>query len=179
MKYLIMCEGSNEKKIMDMLLENGKLKVSADDLLGRIIYHARQIRKSPMVMGQLRIYGGDVEIWRVGDKQTDKLDIPAEFRTKIKKVTKFCTLPELEILLILSEKKYKEYEKGKSQKHPKAFAKDNITINKRRYKGETGFYEDYNGKDINKLVRALQEYKQRNHAHKSDEHYLVEILNGL
>ena len=85
MKYLIMCEGSNEKKIMDMLLENGKLKVSADDLLGRIIYHARQIRKSPMVMGQLRIYGGDVEIWRVGDKQTDKLDIPAEFRTKIKK----------------------------------------------------------------------------------------------
>ena len=41
MKYLIMCEGSNEKKIMDMLLENGKLKVSADDLLGRIIYHAR------------------------------------------------------------------------------------------------------------------------------------------
>ena len=94
-------------------------------------------------------------------------------------MTKFCTLPELEILLILSEKKYKEYEKGKSQKHPKAFAKDNITINKRRYKGETGFYEDYYGKDINKLVRALQEYKQRNHAHKSDEHYLVEILNGL
>lgn len=122
MKYLIMCEGSNEKKIMDMLLENGKLKVSADDLLGRIIYHARQIKKSPMVMGQLQ---------------------------------------------------------GKSQKHPKAYAKENITINKRRYKGETSFYEDYYGKDINKLVRALQEYKQRNHAHKSDEHYLVEILNGL
>ena len=178
MKYLIMCEGSNEKKIIDMLLENGKLKVSADDLLGRITYHARQIKKSPMVMGQLRIYGGDVEVWRIGDKQTDKLDIPVEFRTQIKKVTKYCTLPELEILLILSEKKIKEYEKGKSQKHPKEFAKENIFMNKRRYQGETQFYEEYYGKDIGKLVRAIQEYRQRNHGHKNDEHYLVEILRG-
>lgn len=176
MRYLIMCEGANEKKIIDMLLENKKLIVSEDDLLGQITYHARQIKKSPMVMGQLRIYGGDVEIWRIGDKQTDKLDIPLEFKSKIKKVTKFCTLPELEILLILSEKKFKEYEKGKSQKHPKDFAKDNIVYNKSKYKGDTKFYEAYYGNDINKLIKAIQEYKQRNHAHKNDEHYLVEIL---
>ena len=176
MRYLIMCEGANEKKIIDMLLENKKLIVSEDDLLGQITYHARQIKKSPMVMGQLRIYGGDVEIWRIGDKQTDKLDIPLEFKSKIKKVTKFCTLPELEILLILSEKKFKEYEKGKSQKHPKDFAKDNIVYNKCKYKGDTKFYETYYGNDINKLIKAIQEYKQRNHAHKNDEHYLVEIL---
>ncbi|MCM1214621.1 MAG: GNAT family acetyltransferase [Lachnospiraceae bacterium] len=176
MKYLIMCEGSNEKKVIDMLLEHGKLKVSADDLLGRITYHARQIKSSPMIMGQLRIYGGDVEVWRIGDKQTDKLIIPAEFRTQIKKVTKFCTLPELEILLILSERKFKEYEKGKSQKHPKDFAKENIFLNRRRYKGETQFYEEYYGTDINKLIKAILEYKQRNHAHKADEHYLMEIL---
>lgn len=176
MKYLVMCEGANEKKIIDLLLENDKLKVSADDLLGRITYHARQIKKSPMVMGQLRIYGGDVEVWRIGDKQTDKLDIPVEFRAQIKKVTKFCTLPELEILLILSEKKFREYEKGKSQKHPKNFAKENIIFNRRRYKGDTQFYEDYYGADINKLTKAIQEYKQRNHAHKNDEHYLIEIL---
>ena len=176
MRYLVMCEGANEKKIIDMLLENKKLIVSEDDLLGQITYHARQIKKSPMVMGQLRIYGGDVEIWRIGDKQTDKLDIPLEFKSKIKKVTKFCTLPELEILLILSEKKFKEYEKGKSQKHPKDFAKDNIVYNKSKYKGDTKFYEAYYGNDINKLIKAIQEYKQRNHAHKNDEHYLVEIL---
>lgn len=178
MKYLIMCEGANEKKIIDMLLDNGKLKVTPDDLLGCITYHARQIKKSPMVMGQLRIYGGEVEIWRIGDKQTDRLDIPTEFRLQIKNVTKFCTLPELEMLLILSEKKFKEYEKGKSHKHPKDFAKENIYINKRKYKGETQFYEEYYGKDISKLVEAIREYKQRNHAHRSDEHYLVEILGG-
>lgn len=177
MKYLIMCEGANEKKIIDILLENQKLKVTEDDLIGRIIYHARQIKNSAMVMGQLRMYGGDVEVWRIGDKQKDKLVIPTEFKTQIKKITKFCTLPELEILLILSEGKYKEYEKGKSQKHPKDFAKENIFCNRQRYRGDTKFYEDYYGKDINKLIDAIHEYRQRNHAHKDDEHYLSEILN--
>ena len=177
MKYLIMCEGPNEKKIIDMLLEHQKLTVCEDDLVGRVTYHARQIGKSPMVMGQLRIYGGDVEVWRIGDRQTDKLIIPAEFKNQIKKVTKFCTLPELEILLILSEKKFKEYEKGKSQKHPKDFAKENICYNRRKYKGDTKFYEEYYGNDIPKLIKAIQEYKQRNHAHRNDEHYLIELLN--
>lgn len=176
MKYLIMCEGPNEKKIIDMLLEHQELIICEDDLLGRITYHARQISKSPMVMGQLRIYGGDVEIWRIGDKQTDRLTIPAEFKSQIKKITKFCTLPELEILLILSEKKFKEYEKGKSQKHPKAFAKENIRLGRHKYKGDTKFYEEYYENDISKLINAIREYKQRNHAHKPEEHYLIELL---
>lgn len=178
MKYLIMCEGPNEKKIVDLLLEHGMLTVDEDDLLGRVVYHARQIQKSPMVTGQLRIYGGEVEIWRIGDKQTDKLSIPAEFRLQIKNVIKFCTLPELEILLILSEKMYREYEKKKSQKRPKIFAKENISYNGKNYRGDTKFYEDYYGNDICKLVRAIREYRQRNHSHKNDEHYLTEILKS-
>lgn len=177
MKYLIMCEGPNEKKIIDMLLEHQKLIVCADDLVGRVTYHARQIGKSPVVMGQLRIYGGSVEVWRIGDRQKDKLSIPAEFKNQIKKVTKFCTLPELEILLILSEKKFNEYEKLKSQKRAKDFAKENISYNRCKYKGDTKFYEEYYGNDIPKLIKAIREYKQRNHAHKNDERYLIELLN--
>ena len=34
MKYLIMCEGPNEKKIIELLLEHNKLTVSYDDLVG-------------------------------------------------------------------------------------------------------------------------------------------------
>lgn len=176
MKYLILCEGPNEKKIIDILLEHGKLKVSPDKLVGRVSYHARQIKKSPFVMTQLRIYGGEIEVWRIGDKQNDALNIPSEFRTQIKKVTKYCTLPELEVLLILSEKMYKEYEKGKSQKRPKQFAKDNIVFNKTRYNCATKFYEEYYGKDVTKLINAIREYRQRNHSHSSDQHYLTEIL---
>lgn len=132
MKYLIMCEGPNEKKI--------------------------------------------VELWRIGDKQSDKLIIPNDFKTQIKCIKKYCTLPELEILLIISEKLYKEYDKTKSKIHPKQFAKENIVFNKSKYKGETKFYQDYYGGNIHKLVAAIREYKQRNHSHSIDQHYLVEIL---
>lgn len=34
MKLLIMCEGPNELKIINILLENQKLKFTSDDLLG-------------------------------------------------------------------------------------------------------------------------------------------------
>ena len=33
MKILVMCEGNNELKIINMLLDGGKLKFSRDDLL--------------------------------------------------------------------------------------------------------------------------------------------------
>lgn len=180
MKYLILCEGPNEKKIIDILLEHGKLIVSQDDLVGRVSYHARQIHKSAMVIGQLRMYNGETEIWRIGDKQGDKLAIPKEFKTQIKSVTKYCTLPELEVLLILSEGLYQEYEKEKARfrVQPKEFAKEHIAWNRSSYKGDTKFYEAYYGQDVSKLIRAIREYKQRNHAHKSEEHYLVEILKS-
>lgn len=44
MKLLIMCEGPNELKIINILLENQKLKFSSDDLLDLVPYHARQIK---------------------------------------------------------------------------------------------------------------------------------------
>ncbi len=34
MKLLVMCEGPNEKKIIEMLLENNCLSFTEDDLLG-------------------------------------------------------------------------------------------------------------------------------------------------
>ncbi len=178
MKYLIMCEGPNEKKIIEMLIESKKLIVDYDDLLGCQVFHARQIQKSPIVKTQLHIYGGDVEVWRIGDKQNDKLIIPKDYKSQIKKVTKYCTLPELEILLIISEKQLDEYEKTKSKIHPKQFAKKNISYNKKRYTGESIFYEEYYGNDIEKLVNVIREYKQRNHSHNVDQHYLIELLNN-
>jgi len=41
MKILIMCEGPNELKIVNLLLDNGKLKFTRDDLLDMCPFHAR------------------------------------------------------------------------------------------------------------------------------------------
>lgn len=46
MKYLILCEGPNEKKIIDILLEHGKLKVPQK--------HPKQFAKDNIVFNKTR-----------------------------------------------------------------------------------------------------------------------------
>lgn len=178
MKLLIMCEGPNEKEIIDILLEHGKLIFTADDLLGLVPYHARQIKNSGQVKAALNIYPDEVKVLRVGDTQSEKLTIPAEYKYKIVGEEKYCTKPELEILLIISEGLYDQYEKVKSKMNPKDFAKQNIKLGKKRYNNSTQFYRDYYGNNVDSLVSAIIEYRRKKGAHKKDELYLADLLTG-
>ena len=132
-RILIMCEGPNEKKIIDILLDNGCLKFSQDDLLGLTAFHARQITSSGQVRAELNMYPGIVDVYRIGDKQSDKLTIPRDYKEKIGEIKKYCTKPELEMLLIIAEGLEKEYAKVKSTISPKEFAEANIKFGKKKY----------------------------------------------
>ncbi len=178
MKYLIMCEGPNELAIINILLNYNLLIFTEDDLLGLSAYHARQIKKSVVVQNELNIYpDNDIAIIRVGDKQNDKLTIPPNYKDKISGgINKYCTLPELEILLIISEGLWEQYQKVKSRITPKEFAKGKISYNKQKYKNDTKFYLDYYGESPEKLVNAIKEYKQKHKSHKNDELYLADLL---
>lgn len=172
-----MCEGPNELKVINILLENDALIFTDDDLLGLTAYHARQIKSSTQVRTALNLYSGsDVLIMRVGDKQTDKLTIPVDYKEKITGIEKYCTIPELEILLIISEGLVKEYEKNKSVTNPKEFAKTHITYNRKRYDNSTQFFENYYGSDCEKLITAIREYKRIKGNHRKDELYLADLL---
>lgn len=177
MKLLIMCEGANEKRIIDLLLYNGLLSFGMDDLLGVTTFQARQITKSAQVRTELNIYPGKVKVLRIGDRQKDRLVIPKDYKEKIFSVEKYCTLPELEILLIISEGKYVEYEKVKSKVRPKEYAKANIKFNKQLYNNSTKFYEDYYGSNINLLVDSIKEYSRlKGKTHAKDERCLADLL---
>ena len=177
MKRLIMCEGPNELTLINILLENDALIFSEDDLLGLTAYHARQIKTNAQVRLALNLYdGNDVTVMRVGDKQTDRLLVPADFKEKICAVDKYCTLPELEMLLIISEDLVKEYEKVKSTIRPKVFAKEHIWYNRERYDNSSQFYRDYYENDCGKLIHAIREYKRIRGSHEKDELYLADIL---
>lgn len=176
MKLLIMCEGPNELKVINILLENQKLKFSSDDLLGLVPYHARQIKSSAAVKAALNLYPDEVHVLRIGDGQNEKLETPSAYKDKITLVEKYCTKPELEMLLIISENLADEYEKVKSKTKAKIFAKANIRCGKRKYDNSTAFYEEYFGPNCEKLVDAIKAYRQHNGSHKKDEHYLAELL---
>ena len=176
MKILIMCEGPNELEIVKILLENDCLCFTEDDLLGLTPYHARQIASSPQLRVALDMYSEKVDIYRIGDKQSDKLKIPAQYRDKIASVDKYCTKPELEMLLIIAEGMTDRYEKNKSQIKPKAFAKANIKSGKKKYDNSTVFFRDYFGDAPEMLVQCIKEYKRYNGSHDKDEHDLADLL---
>ncbi len=178
MKFLVMCEGSNEKAVVDMLLDAECLKFSKDDLVGLSVYHARQLT-APIIKTVLSIYTGELEVYRIGDSLTDKLPVPADYQGRINRVRKFCTKPELEMLLIIAEGKEAEFEKvkaGKHRKKPKDFCKSNVVHNRKHYDNSTQFYKDYFGSDIETLVEAIKKYRQTHGAHKKDEEYLADLL---
>ena len=178
MKLLVMCEGPNEKAVVDMLLDAGFLEFSEDDLVGLTVYHARQLT-APVIKTALSIYTGEFAVYRIGDSMTDKLPVPADYQGRIKGVRKFCTKPELEMLLLIAEGKEAEFEKvkaGKRKMKAKDFCKANVVHNRKRYDNSTQFYRDYFGSDIGTLVEVIEKYKQTHGAHKKDEEYLADLL---
>lgn len=176
-RILIMCEGPNEKKIMDILISNNCLYFTEDDLLGLTTFHARQISSSGQVRAELNQYPGKVDVFRIGDTQSDELTIPKDYKEKIGEVKKFCTKPELEILLIIAEGLYSEYDKVKSTVKAKTFAKNNIKLGKIKYNNSTQFYEEYFGTNIECLVRVINEYYHlKAKTHEKDELCLKDLL---
>ena len=178
MKLLVMCEGPNEKAVVDMLLDAECLEFTRDDLVNLTVYHARQLT-APIIKTALSIYTDEFAVYRIGDSLTDKLPVPADYQGRIKGVRKFCTKPELEMLLIIAEGKEAEFEKvkaGKRKMKAKDFCKANVVHNRKRYDNSTQFYRDYFGSDIGTLVEVIKKYKQSHGAHKKDEEYLADLL---
>lgn len=170
-----MCEGANEEKLLELLLDNNKLKITRDDLIGRRPYHVRKL-DNPYIKSELRKYNREVLIYRIRDKQSDVLKIPSDLKDIVFKrnIFKYCAKPELEVLLIINENLYRDF--LKSKKSPKDFAKENIKYNKCYYDGSTMFYENYyGGKRINFLVSNILEYKKIK-KHNNDELYLADLL---
>ena len=176
-QYLVMCEGPNEKAIIDLLIDNNKMIISRHDLLNREVFFARQIKNSPIIQSALKTYNKKVNAIRIGDKLSDELKIPKEFAKLIHKdaIKKVCTKPELEILLVINENLFKEYNKVKNKKSPKEFAKKYIKYNREKYNNSTDFWNKYYSSDINKLVNNIKEYKRLKKNFKGEE-YLADYL---
>ena len=139
MRYLIMCEGTNEEKLVELLLDNNKLKIKRSELIGLKPYNIRQLN-NPTIINELIRYGERVIVYRIGDTQKDKLKIPIILKNIIssKDIYKYCTKPELEILLIINEELYQDY--LKSKKRPKDYAKEKITYNKKKITNQMNSY---------------------------------------
>ena len=178
MRILLMCEGLNKEVLLNILLDANVLRFTRDDLIGRRVYPVRQL-SNPTIKTELKHYGQPVKVYRVGDKQNDKLIIPKDINNIVfnNEIYKFCTKPELEILLILNEGLLKEFEKVKSIESPKSFAKKNIKYNGKKYDQSSLFLKNYyGGKNVINLVKNIKQYKKYKKHNVKDELYLADLL---
>ena len=176
---LIMCEGPNERAVIEILLDSDKLIFTRDDVLGLRPLHARQIAGSAIVKNELNLYPGCVDVLRIGDTLTDRFQIPAEYADKVRAVRKYCTKPEIEMLLIITEgleDEFKKVKAGKRKQSAKVFSKEHIFYGRKRYDNSTQFYYDYFGDRPDELVEAIIRYKKIHGAHKKGEDYLADLL---
>lgn len=174
MKILFMCEGPNEKAIIDILIKSDQLIYTIDDLLELRVFHARQLNH-PAIRTAMSMYDGEVKVIRVGDKMSDTLKIPKEYADRITSVERCCTRPELEMLFIIAEGLVSEFEKTKSKKKPKQFCKEHISHNKKKYNNSTLFYHEYFGDNPRLLTDTLKEYK-RISRHNSNDGYIADLI---
>ena len=165
MKYLVLCEGPNEKAVVEMLIESNNFIYGVDDLIGLTPYFGRKLDNSHPAYNEVSAYSGQLKIIFIGDTMNGTVTIPKEFKEKIEpdQVEKYHTTPELEMLIIINEGKLDDYNKqyNKYKYKPKTYAKRNIEYDGVMYNGETSFWRNYYEHRPEVLLANIKEYHRK------------------
>ena len=146
------CEGNAECTIIEILLDNGMLVFSRDNLLDNEICrcrNAKEFQKRYLGMSFKR----KITVYRILDSRREKFNLSTAYKNKVD-VIDIITAPEIEMLIILNEDKYTDFKKKKLK--PSEYCKQLL---KKRNVKSSGFIKEY-FKDVNKLVNAIKEYKR-------------------
>lgn len=106
MKYLVLLEGNTEKAFIELLIDKGLFKINVDDMLDLRPHQKRQIDPTLHALIRQLPPKEKVKIIKIDDKLNDKLKVPKDIKEKIDSEEKYCTKPEFEILIIISEGLY-------------------------------------------------------------------------
>lgn len=167
-KYVAcICEGGAEHAILDLLMNNHKLIFEREDLIEEEILKCRRGRdfeKRYLKKG----FSEKITIYRILDSRNENFKLSKAYEEKVD-IINVVTAPEIEMLIIFNEGKYKEF-KNAGEK-PSIYCKRAL-----RYKHVKSYefiYEYFS--DINVLVEALHEYKRMSKVRK-DEMTLWDLL---
>ena len=167
-KYVAcICEGSAERAIIKLLLDNDKLIFTWDDLLEGEILRCRGAKK----FEEQHLRKGFTEkitVLRILDSRRENFKLSKAYAGKID-VVNIITAPEIEMLVIFAEGQYNEYKK--SGKKPSIFCKENLKYSD--VKNTPFVEEDFSDMDV--LIAAIREYKRVSNIQRG-EYALADLL---
>ncbi len=164
------CEGGAETAIINMLVERNLLIFSREQMLDEDVircrsgkeFENRYLRKG---------FESKITVLRILDSHSEKFKLNLAYKDKVD-VIKVVTAPEIEMLIILAEGKYKDYIKKQRIMKPSIYCKQVLKM-KGNIKSQK-FVTDYFS-DINILINVIKEYKSVKKLDKS-EIYLADLL---
>lgn len=146
------CEGGAERGILELLLDNDKLIFGWDDLLAGEIIRKRDARSFQNEYLRMAM-NKKIILYRVLDSRSEKFNLSLAYRDKVT-VYNVVTAPEIEMLLIIAENKYKDFKRSGFQK-PSGYCKQVLKIKGFKQKEYVKNYF----KDIDRLIYVLRKYK--------------------
>lgn len=150
------CEGGAESTIIKILLDNNLLQFSSEQLLdgeilGRWDRSAKNFEKNHLKKG----FDEKITVIRVLDSYRETFELSKPYRDKVG-VINVITAPEIEMLIIINEHKYVEYQRVKSSMKPSEFCKTVLGITDVK----SPKFIEYYFSDTEILINALKEYKR-------------------
>ena len=163
------CEGSAERAIMELLLDDNKLKFTSEELLeGEIIRHrsAKKFENRYLRKG----FSKQITVLRILDSRNENFKLSKAYKDKVT-VIDVITAPEIEMLIICSENKYSEFHKYKSNMKPSEFCKTKLNFSRVK---DYEFVKDYFS-DTEILLKSIHEYRRVSKI-KKGEYTLFDLL---
>lgn len=118
------CEGAAESAIMDILLDYGLLIFSKEEMLEEEVIRCREGKKFEEKYLR-KGFKDKISVIRILDSRRENFKISKAYANKVD-VINVVTAPEIEMLIIFNENKYKEFKK--SGKKPSSFCKEDLKM---------------------------------------------------
>ena len=161
------CEGSAENAIIDILVDEHLLIFEREEMLdGEVIrirdakkFESRYLRKG---------FDDKISIIRILDSRREQFSLSKAYQHKVD-VINVITAPEIEMLIILAEDKYKDFKK--SGKKPSDFCKQDLGMkNVKSYDYVREYF-----RDTKMLLIAIKKYTEISKIQKG-EYTLLDLL---
>ena len=154
------CEGSAENAIMDILLDNDLLIFTREEMLEEEVIRCRdgkRFEEKYLRKGFLE----KISVIRILDSRRENFKLSKAYEHKVD-VINVITAPEIEMLIIFNEDKYKEFKK--SGKKPSDFCKEDLKMTSvKSYR----FVKDYFS-DPDILLAAIKKYYEMSKIRKGE-----------
>ncbi|WP_404406968.1 hypothetical protein [Jeotgalibacillus malaysiensis] len=144
-----------EQAVMEILLDHDRLIFRTEQLLEEEILRCRSARN--FERNYLNKTTNEmITVYRILDSHNENFKLSGPYVKRVT-VVNIITAPEIEMLVIHAEGKYDDYSRKRLK--PSIYVKQHLKMNKvKSYDFAKKYFED-----ADKLVGAIQQYKQKTH----------------